>query len=289
MDLTPSLPDNNNSRLVYKCISHYYYDNEAYHIAQPVVTKSQAVAQLEHVFALSKSIFGAKTIMFRSDLEASLGNKSSEASKILRDLGVKRMPSAAYTPAQNGAAEAAGKAISIKARSLSTEAGLPTNIWLWLIQAAVYLLNRTPTAKLQMKTPFEAVTGKKPYIGHLHPIGCKAFELNKNLAKRHKLESRAHVGYYLGYADSTNIYFVWIPSISKVIRTRDVFFKDNELFNSLKIDNLTLGETISSVDHQVIIQRIELPEDIYVSKTHQTPVSASKVQSGKSKRYNLGK
>ena len=35
-----------------------------------------------------------------------------------------------------------------------------------------------PMAKLGGKTPYEAVTGRKPYLGHLHLLGCKAFADN---------------------------------------------------------------------------------------------------------------
>ena len=35
------------------------------------------------------------------------------------------------------------------------------------LATAVYLRNRCPTKTVQDKTPFEALTGKKPNVGHL--------------------------------------------------------------------------------------------------------------------------
>ena len=213
------------------------------------------------ILQIAETTVGAKTIMFRSDAERAL---SSLAMRILKERGLKLMTSAAYSPQQNGAAEAAGKSIVIRARCIVSETGLPQELWPWIVHAAVYLLNRTPNPKVGMKTPYEAVTGKKPYLGHLHPIGCKAFAVIRNGSKQSltdKLADRAHVGYHLGYADSTNIFYVWVPKLRKVLRTRDVYFKDNEVYNPQDIDNMTLGEVVPPVSHDLIVQRIELPED----------------------------
>ena len=140
-------------------------------------------------------------------------------------------------------------------RTLRVAASLPKNIWPWLCEAAAYLLNRTPTKKLNYRTPFEMVTGKKPSVAHLRQIGCKAFALTHKIPKRDKMEVRANIGYHVGYA-STNIFYVWIPSLDKVIRTRDVVFKDG-LFDPL--NDITLGQLIDKKQHSSIIQQIEIP------------------------------
>ncbi|RKF59441.1 hypothetical protein GcC1_175039 [Golovinomyces cichoracearum] len=61
------------------------------------------------------------------------------------------------------------------------------------------------------------------------------------------MQERANIGYLLGYA-STNIFYVWISELDKVIRTRDVVFKD-EIFDPLH--DITMGQL-----------RIEIPEEI---------------------------
>jgi gamma-glutamylcyclotransferase (GGCT)/AIG2-like uncharacterized protein YtfP len=45
-----------------------------------------------------------------------------------------------------------------------------------------------------------------------------------------KLDPKAWIGYLVGY-QSSNIYRVWVPSINKVIRTRDVIFNEDQLFS----------------------------------------------------------
>ncbi|RKF58214.1 hypothetical protein GcC1_184048 [Golovinomyces cichoracearum] len=50
-----------------------------------------------------------------------------------------RFPSAANTPAQNGAAEISGKVIVETARTLRVAAALPKNLWPWLCESAASL------------------------------------------------------------------------------------------------------------------------------------------------------
>jgi len=88
---------------------------------------------------------------------------------------------------------------------------------------AIYLLNRTPIKALGWKTPYEVVQGRKPSLAHLSQLGARAFTLNQAIKNGDKLESRALIGQLVGY-DSTNIYRVWMPTLRRVIRTRDVVF-----------------------------------------------------------------
>jgi len=54
-------------------------------------------------------------------------------------------------------------------------------------------------------------------------------QLKKNKLK--KLDLRAYIGYLVSY-DSTNIYYVWIPKLGKVISTKDVIFDEELRFES---------------------------------------------------------
>ena len=51
--------------------------------------------------------------------------------------------------------------------------------------------------------------------------------LNTKLMRGEKLASRTLVGQLVGY-DSTNIYRVWMPTLQRVVRTRDVVFLPSE-------------------------------------------------------------
>src|SRR4051794_35747490 len=167
------------------------------------------------------------TIKFlRTDGDTALGNDFKRA---MAQQGITVERSAPYTPAQNGQAERAGRTISTVARCLRIYANLPLNIWPETAKTAGYLLNRAPTRQLGWKTPFEALHGRKPDLSHLHIYGCKSFYLLHKIPRKDKLLPRAHIGYLVGY-DSTNIFRIWRPDKSRVIRVRDVKFDDESTF-----------------------------------------------------------
>jgi hypothetical protein len=118
---------------------------------------------------------------------------------------------------------------------MAIDANLLHDLWLEAYKTAIYLGNITLRESLGWKTPYEVITGKKPRLAHLHPFGCKAYALKNDIPKRQKLQPRALIGYFVSY-DSTNIFRIWIPSCTKVIRTRDVQFDHNSFYNPYDID-----------------------------------------------------
>ncbi|KAI1002611.1 hypothetical protein K3495_g5590 [Podosphaera aphanis] len=155
-------------------MSHFYYDAESFHHVKCTKTKAEAAAYFKIWFPKARQLFGVRTVFFRSDLEESIGK---EATKILDRYKLTWLSSAADTPAQNGAAEVSGKVMVETARTLRVAVGLTKNLWPWLCESAAYHLNGTPTKKLDYRTPFELVTGKRPTLAYLHQIGCKVFAL----------------------------------------------------------------------------------------------------------------
>jgi hypothetical protein len=134
-------------------------------------------------------------------------------------------------------------------------ANLPADLWPEIVKAAGYISNRTPVRKLGWKNPFEAVTKTKPQFAHLYVCGCRAYPLIQNIPRRAKLDSRAHIGHLVGY-DSTNIWRIWIPSRNKVIRTRDVTFKDNLIYDPAELD---IGILLKDEVEDMIIS-LDVPE-----------------------------
>ena len=92
----------------------------------------------------------------------------------------------------------------------------------------------------------------------MHVYGCKTYTLVKQIKRGDKLAPRALIGHLVGY-DSTNIYRIWIPSLRKVIRTRDVTFDENSFYNPK-------GENIDYLLRDALedtIQAISLPEPLH--------------------------
>jgi hypothetical protein len=76
---------------------------------------------------------------------------------------------------------------------------------------------------------------QKPDLSHLHVYGYHSYPYIKNIPCTQKLKPRAHLGYLVGY-DSTNIYRIWVPSLEKVMRTRDVTFDESKLYDPTDLD-----------------------------------------------------
>ena len=132
---------------------------------------------------------------------------------------------------------------------------IPENMWPHAYKTAAYIANRTPTKRLGWKTPFEAFTKSVPTIAHMHPFGCRAYPLIYKIPKLQKMRPRAQIGYLMGY-DSTNIFWIWIPSQDRVIRIRDVRFNDNLLYDPSDLDLTSLN----SSEAKRVVERLEIPE-----------------------------
>jgi hypothetical protein len=59
------------------------------------------------------------------------------------------------TQDQNGRAERTGGVIITKARSMRISAKLPHDLWVDIVDTAVYLYNRTSKAELNWESPYE--------------------------------------------------------------------------------------------------------------------------------------
>ena len=188
----------------------------------PDKTKATLTRVFKRLLAKIERQFSSQVIIVRLDMETGY----VELLEICRDLGIAIEPRA--TEAQNGAIERAGKAIVIRGRAIRLHAGLPKEYANECVMSAIYLLNRTPVEAIYWNCPYTKVKGIKPSVAHLEVIGARAYVLNEKLPRGAKLESRALIGHLVGF-DSTNIFRVWLPTIGRVIRTRDVVFVRGKL------------------------------------------------------------
>lgn len=159
---------------------------------------------------------------------------------------IKIEPSPPYTQDLNGGAERSGGVVKDKARAMRSASKLPTDLWPEIYRTAVYLLNRTPRYQYNWKSPYERFHIKasrkiglnmqsfKPQQAHLRVFGCKAFALTPDYMikknRRQRFNPKAWIGYLVGY-DSTNIYRIWNPVKGVIVKTRDVIFNEDEVFD----------------------------------------------------------
>ena len=109
--------------------------------------KNEASQYLMDFFEMTKTQFGAKVKIIRSDNGAEFTSTSMK--KFYRDNGIIHETSCADTPQQNGTVERKHRHILNVARALRFQANLPLEFWGECVLTAAYLINRTLTALLQ--------------------------------------------------------------------------------------------------------------------------------------------
>ena len=99
---------------------------------------------------------------------------SEEFEEYLRKEGIKHELTIPKCPEQNGVAEQLNRTLMEMVRSMLADSELPKSFWAEALSTAVYLRNRSPTKAVEGKTPYEAIHGEKPKVGHLRIFGCTA-------------------------------------------------------------------------------------------------------------------
>jgi hypothetical protein len=225
-----------------KWVAHFLDDATAMHFVYTLARKSGLNAALKHLYAYVQTQYDAEIEEFRTDGETALGNEFKEFTS---EKGIRVLTSAPSTQSQNGPAGRSGAIIIMKARVIRIEANLPADLWPEAVRTAVYLMNRTPTNRLEGgKTPWEVLTrfqnekkgiknapDPRPDLSHIRIFGSKAYARKPNIPKKEKMEPRALIGYLVGYKAS-NIFRIWVPRQGKVIEVRDVVFDETKLYDS---------------------------------------------------------
>ena len=176
----------------------------------------------------------------------------------------------------NGGAESSGKRIVRVSRAMMIESGLPRTLWPHFVDAAAFILNRTPVKRLQWKTPYEIVFGRQPNLAGLRIPGSLAYVRRHDLlgqipSKNNlKVENNAVIGYYIGPVGS-NIYNIWIPSLERVVRTRDAIIDEQKKFNPAEV----VPKESPYAPSGVTLLQVEVTEPVEV------PVRAQKPESSK--------
>ena len=102
-------------------------------------------------------------------------------------------------------------------------------LWGEFLLSTVHVLNRTISSRVN-KTPFELFYNKKPSVEHFRVIGCRAY-VHVPDQLRKKLDSKAQLGWLVGYPEDMKGWIIWEPFSRKFITSRDVIFNEDLLIN----------------------------------------------------------
>ncbi|GJW95624.1 retrovirus-related pol polyprotein from transposon TNT 1-94 [Tanacetum coccineum] len=85
--------------------------------------------------------------------------------------GIKRQFTTAYTPQQNGVAERMNKTLLERARAMLATTSLGKSFWAEVVNTACYMINRSPSTAVELKTPMEMWTGNPVNYSNLYIFG----------------------------------------------------------------------------------------------------------------------
>lgn len=177
--------------------SHYFLtlvdDNSRAVWVYLMKEKTEVPGCFRNFFATVNTQFGKIIKLVRSDN----GTEFKPLLPFFPEQGVIFQTTRVGTPQQNGRVERKHHNILEVARALSFQASLPIGFWADCVQAAVHLINRTPTRLLQGKTPYEVLFGSLPNLDLLKVFGCLCYVHNKQRPKD-KFGSRSRKCVFFG-------------------------------------------------------------------------------------------
>jgi hypothetical protein len=92
--------------------------------------------------------------------------------------------------------------------------GLGQELWAEAVGTACYLVNRLSSLVLDVKTPQEVWTDKKPSLTHLKVFGCDAY-IHVPKENMSKLDKKAKKCIFIGYKDGLKGYKLWNHKIRR--------------------------------------------------------------------------
>lgn len=203
-------------------------DYSRYGVVKLLKHKSDALDAFKEYHLWAEKQTGQKLKAVRSDNGGEF--ISNEFNRYLKENGVSRQLTAAYTPQQNGIAERRNRTLLESARAMLYHAGRDMSYWGEAVKTASYLKNRLGTRTLVGKTPYEGWWKKKPDISNTRVFGCVVW-VHTPKEKRNKLNAKAIECIFVGYSEQSKAYVCWDPKTRSCIVSRDVVFGNEAVFS----------------------------------------------------------
>ena len=136
----------------------------------------------------------------------------------------------------NGVAERAIRSIMDLTRVELLSSGLTTGFWTFAATHAVDILNRTTGAPKSDVSSFESLTGERPRIMPILPLGCRSYVVKSDgFVRKTGIPPRAWKGVNLGRSPTVpGAYSVFVKSTHRVHVTSDVYFSERYFPNRPK-------------------------------------------------------
>lgn len=215
--------------------------------------KHQAFDKGKEYYNLVTNMFGVKILKLRSDNGGEY--VSHDFQNFCKDEGIIMDYTVPYTPQQNGIAERMNRTLTEKIRAMSSQSGVPKEMWPETLKTATYLLNRSPTS-CNVLTPAEVWYKSRPDLSNLKIFGCAAYNLIPKDVRQSKLDARCNKCVMIGYAPTG--YRLYDMEKNKIIVSRDVKFNESEF--PFKENNISM-ENIKEVQNEELNVQEELQSE----------------------------
>ncbi|GKV29673.1 hypothetical protein SLEP1_g59547 [Rubroshorea leprosula] len=130
-----------------------------------------------------------------------------------------------------------------RARCMLSNARLSKDFWAEAVNHASYLVNRSPSTAIRLKTPEELWLGSPADYSQLRIFGCPVYAHVRD----GKLEPRAVKCVFLGYASGVKGYKLWcVQKSPQFLMSIDVTFDESAMLQKAKEES-----TIAKPDHGV--------------------------------------
>ena len=155
---------------------------------------------------------------------------SKSMKKWLESKGIINENYSAFSLESNGKAESLNRTLFYIAHTMIQEiehvAG-KQKLWAEALTTGNYIRNLLYSGACNRpnKTPFEVIMRRKPTVRFMRSFGSKKYVHVPKAKRRGKLDSRAELGYFVGFANG-NSYKVYIPQKQSVIISRDAKFDE---------------------------------------------------------------
>lgn len=156
---------------------------------------------------------GRKVKVLRGDGAGEYTSKSFNA--WCAEKGIVNQQTNRYKHHQNGIAERLIRTISNMGRTMLHAAGFGEEMWAFAHTAAAHVHNRIPNQVTGLKTPYEALFGKKPHLEYLRTFGEPAV-VHVPCEIRRKLDQRGKLMLMVGYPSGKKGWSFWDPQSKKL-------------------------------------------------------------------------
>lgn len=132
-------------------------------------------------------------------------NIDSEFLAFRKQKGIQRQFVVAYTLQQNGVAKGISRTLIERIKDMLKTTGLPNSFWVEATKITYYVVNRSPSIRIKLKTPMETWTGKPANYSYLHAFEYLVYVMY-NAQEIIKLDPKSKRCIFFGYADRVKGY-----------------------------------------------------------------------------------